>query len=97
MPACKTRVKELAARSMRFGSCELPSPRAYGTIYVAYSCLATALQIADTINPTIPDFSGIAIYDLAPVSRQLAPDVGTFTNAKIGLPGVNNPATGLPG
>jgi len=97
MPACKTRVKELAARSMRFGSCELPSPRAYGTIYVAYSCLATALQIADTITPTIPDFSGIAVYDLAPGSRRLAPMLGPSRTQTLVCPASTIRPRALPG
>ena len=76
-----------------------PSSGGYGTIYAAYSLLTTALQANDAITLSVPaaDSWGISVYNLGPVQGN-QPDVGvTFENANVGLPGYNNPATGVPG
>ena len=76
-----------------------PSSGGYGTIYAAYSLLATTLQAGNAITLSVPgaDSWGLSIYDLGPMQGS-QPDVGvTFQNAYVGLAGVNNPATGVPG
>jgi hypothetical protein len=76
-----------------------PVSGGYGSVYMAYSQPTTALNAGDAISLTVPaaDSWGLSIYDIGPVQSNQA-DVGvTFQNANVGLPGVNNPATGVPG
>ncbi len=76
-----------------------PVSGGYGSVYMAYSQLTAALNAGNAISLTVPaaDSWGLSIYDLGPVQSNQA-DVGVaFQNANVGLPGVNNPATGVPG
>ncbi len=76
-----------------------PTSGGYGTINAAYSNLTTALKTADSITLNVPgaDSWGLSVYDIGP-AQSSQPDVGvSFENPNVGLPGVDNPATGVPG
>lgn len=76
-----------------------PVSGGYGSIYMGYAQVTSALNAGNTINVSVPgsDSWGLTIYDIGPVASNAA-DVGvTFQNAESGPTTYNNPATGVPG
>ena len=76
-----------------------PTSGGYGTLYAGYSLLGTDLKTGDSITLNVPgaDSWGLSVYDIGPAQGN-QPDVGvTFQNPNVGLAGVVNPFTGVPG
>ena len=76
------------------------SGNAIGTIYLWFSRVSTALVAGDTLTlaplPALESWD-FSVYDVGPVQANAA-DVGVaFSNSSVGVAGLINPATGVPG
>lgn len=76
-----------------------PVSGGYGSIYLGYSQLSTALSAGSTISAAVsgPDSWGITVDDIGPVQTNSVDTGVTLQNPDTGLPNDNNPATGMPG
>ena len=76
-----------------------PVSGGYGSVYMAYSQLSSALVAGNALTLSVPssDSWGLSLYNIGPVLNNSVDTGVTVQNPEAGLPGYNNPLTGVPG